>query len=78
MTPSLLDSCITRTLAFEGEIGWMYRDDSAKGIVTCGAGRALFTQADALLMPWQEPDGTPSGAAQVAKDYQAVLAAPWV
>jgi hypothetical protein len=76
MTPSLLDSCITRTLAFEGSIAWLYRDDSDKGWPTCGAGHACFTQADALLLPWQLPDGTPAPASQVIKDYQAVLAAP--
>jgi GH24 family phage-related lysozyme (muramidase) len=76
MTPSLLDSCITRTLAFEGSIAWLYRDDSEKGWPTVGSGHACFTQADALLLPWQMPDGTPAPASQVIKDYQAVLAAP--
>ena len=76
MTEDVLLQCIEKAVEFEGCIAWLYRDYSDKGIVTCASGLALFSQADALRLPWHETDGSLSGPAQVARDYQAVLAAP--
>src|ERR1039458_9146025 len=75
MRPDLRVSAVSATLGFEGRIGWGYRDSSASGWFTCGGGHCCFTQADALLLPWQV-NGVPATPQQVIFDYQSVLAAP--
>ena len=75
MTDALLEQIVERTLRFEGSTQWMYRDDSPRGVVTCGAGHALFTAEAALLLPWCA--GTqPAQATQVRSDYLTVQSAP--
>jgi hypothetical protein len=75
MTPDTLAKAVSATLGFEGRIAWLYRDDTPEGYATAGAGHACFTQADALLLPWQVA-GQPATPQQIAADYQAVMAAP--
>jgi hypothetical protein len=57
---------------FEGRIPCIYLDTN--GVPTCGKGHALFSQADALLLPWQI-NGQPATPQQITADYQAVKAA---
>ena len=75
MTDELLQEIVDRTMGFEGAIPWMYRDTSPAGIVTCGAGHALFSADAAILLPWRM--GTEHALpGQVRSDYLAVQLAP--
>ena len=72
MTDELLQQVVERTLGFEGACGFLYQD--SKGLLTCGAGHALFGVETALLLPWRA--GTqPAQAAAVRSDYLAVQTA---
>jgi len=77
VTPETLESIVAKLCSpgVESLIPWMYRDDSDKGIVTAGAGHAIFSQSTAVDLPWTLPDG-PAPVQTVIHDYQAVLAAP--
>jgi hypothetical protein len=71
VTDALLDQIVARLLDFEGSCTWMYRDTNPAGIVTCGAGHALFSAEAAILLPWRM--GTEHAlAGQVRSDYLAV------
>jgi GH24 family phage-related lysozyme (muramidase) len=75
VTDSLLDQIVSRLLDFEGSCTWMYRDTNPAGIVTCGAGHALFSADAAILLPWRM--GTEHALpGQVRADYLAVQLAP--
>lgn len=75
MTDELLRQIVTRTLGFEGSCAWMYLDTATPPRVTCGAGHALFSAADSLLLPWRA-GAQPAQATAVRSDYLAVQTAP--
>ena len=72
MTPDIIQAEAAEMDGFEGRIPYIYLDTN--GVPTCGKGHALFSQANALLLPWQI-NGQPATPQQIAADYQAVKAA---
>ena len=72
MTPEILAAAVAALKGFEAVVPCMYRDTEA--VVTCGIGHALFSQSDALLLPWALISG-PASPQDIIKDYQAVKAA---
>jgi GH24 family phage-related lysozyme (muramidase) len=56
-------------ISFEGLTTWLYLDTADPPVVTCGIGHALFSLADCLALPWDQP------AAAIQWDFKAVQAA---
>jgi hypothetical protein len=71
--PVVRSSFIPWNAQFEGRIPWMYLD--AKGKVTTGIGWLIDSLADAIALPWQQPDGSRASAADITAAWTKVHAA---
>jgi len=68
----LIERAISALRQFEAIVPCMYKD--TESVISTGIGHALFTQDDALLLPWALISG-PASPKDIIKDYQAVKAA---